>query len=1068
MARLQGYLVRAFASATVLTLQISRRLFAAVRMKKALRGGSTGVRYLCAILLLLLAVSLFPPGDAAAATAPAVELQVRQITDLGGVPKGSFLPGEIAVVWLQVAAAADAPARVSLAIDRDQAGPPYDYDSDATGESQAVVATPTAPALLAFTWAIPETVRPGLYSVRGLADDYGLTSPAGGETARSAEAVWLNDAIEVMALTTTYLCYRGQFHSHSNFSDGAINPQSCYTNARTLGLEAYALTDHEYLLTQAEWSDLGDYAAQAEAPGEYAALRGFEWTHSYTATGAHGSTYGEGHANVINSRDFLPVPDYAPLGRAPTDLESRADLGVFYEWVATAVSRDGSPVIGQFNHPSGGLTTRHFENFDPPGWIDPVLRATVIDRFTSFEVGTGVRNYYGPTWDPGNGQTNEILLARALNNGWRVAPMNDEDNATATIVATPRRNGLWAAELTRAGILEALYARRFFASEDVNFELSFFGDGQWMGSTLAVPDASLVTFQVNWSDPDDPLSAVWLVKSPGTLLPLSLAGKDLYSDTLSVTQAVLGGEWYLIKAQQQDGNLIYSAPIWIARTQPLLVEAGPDQTIAPGGSATLEGSATNGREPCTYSWSQTVGLSDPTIARPTASPAATTTYLLTVTDAVGQTASDSTTVTVGTQLAAEAGPDKTIASGGSTVLEGSAAGGSAPYTYSWSPALGLSDPNLAQPTASPTSTTLYTLTVTDSLGQTATDSVSVILVAALAASAGADKTIVAGGSTVLEGAASGGLPPLSYAWTPTTGLSDPNIAQPSAAPNVSTTYTLTVTDALGQTSQDSATVTVASALTANAGPDKTIAASGSTTLQGAAYGGLAPYSYSWSPAAGLSNPNVAQPTASPTATTEYTLTVTDALGQTAGDAAIVTVAAPVSANAGPDKTITVGGSALLEGSASGGQPPYSYSWSPAAGLNNPNIAQPTASPTATTEYTLTVTDALGQTAGDTVTVTVSSTTYTLQVSSIPVTGAAIGVSPADIAGQQDGSTYFTRTYNSGSSVSLTAYATRISQNGIRYDFQRWSLDGVDKPLRKKTITFTMTGNRQAVAKYVRH
>lgn len=990
MARLQGYLVRAFASATVLTLQISRRLFAAVRMKKALRGGSTGVRYLCAILLLLLLlVSLFQPGDAVAATAPAVELQVQQITDLAGVPKTSFLPGETAVVWLQVAAAADAPVRVSLVIDRDQAGPPYDYDSEATGESQAAVATPTAPTLLAFTWAIPETVRPGLYSIHGLADDYGLTSQittsAGPDSLQAA--AWATDAIEVLPLTTTYLCYRGQFHSHSNFSDGVISPQSCYANARTLGLNTYTLTDHEYLLTPAEWSDLGSYAAQAEAPGEYAALRGFEWTHSYTATGAHGSTYGEGHANVINSLDFLSVPDYGPLGRAPTDLECRADLGVFYEWVATAASLDGSPVIGQFNHPSGGLTTRHFENFDPPWWIDPALRATVIDRFASFEVGTGVKKYYGPTWDPGNGQNNEVLLARALNNGWRVAPMNDEDNATATIVATPRRNGLWAAELTRAGILEALYARRFFASEDVDFELSFFGDGQWMGSTLAVPDASLVTFQVNWSDPDDPLSAVWLVKSPGTLLPLSLAGKDLFSDTLSITQAVLGGEWYLIKAQQQDGNLIYSAPIWIARTQPLLVEAGPDQTIAPGGSAALEGSAANGREPYTYSWSPTIGLSDPTIARPTASPAATTTYTLTVTDAVGQTASDSTTVTVGTQLAAEAGPEKTIASGGSTVL---------------------------------------------------------------------------------EGAASGGLPPLSYAWTPITGLNDPNIAQPTATPNVSTTYTLTVTDALWQTSQDSATVTVASALTADAGPDKTITAGGSTTLQGAASGGLAPYSYSWSPTTGLSDPNIAQPTASPTATTEYTLTVTDALGQTAGDAAIVTVVAPVSANAGPDKTIMVGGSALLEGSASGGQPPYSYSWSPAAGLNNPNIAQPTAAPAATTVYTLTVTDALGQIASDTVTVTVSSTTYTLQVSSIPVTGAAIGVSPADIGGQQDGSTYFTRTYNSGSSVSLTAYAARINRNGIRYDFQRWSLDGVDKPLRKKTITFTMTGNRQAVANYVRH
>ena len=43
-------------------------------------------------------------------------------------------------------------------------------------------------------------------------------------------------------------------------------------------------------------------------------------------------------------------------------------------------------------------------------------------------------------------------------------------------------------------------------------------------------------------------------------------------------------------------------------------------------------------------------------------------------------------------------------------------GGLPPYTYSWSPSAGLSDPNIANPVANPTSTTTYTLTVTDHLG----------------------------------------------------------------------------------------------------------------------------------------------------------------------------------------------------------------------------------------------------------------------------------------------------------------------------------------------------------------
>jgi PKD repeat protein len=85
----------------------------------------------------------------------------------------------------------------------------------------------------------------------------------------------------------------------------------------------------------------------------------------------------------------------------------------------------------------------------------------------------------------------------------------------------------------------------------------------------------------------------------------------------------------------------------------------------------------------------------------------------------------------------------------------------------------------------------------------------------------------------------------------------------------------------------------------------------------------------------------------------------------------VTVAPAVVAEAGPDKVIAAGGAAALEGSASGGLPPYTYSWSPATGLSDPGVAQPEASPATTTTYALTVTDALAQTDTDTVTATVA-------------------------------------------------------------------------------------------------
>ncbi len=321
----------------------------------------------------------------------------------------------------------------------------------------------------------------------------------------------------------------------------------------------------------------------------------------------------------------------------------------------------------------------------------------------------------------------------------------------------------------------------------------------------------------------------------------------------------------------------------------LIVYAGPDASIAHGGSVLLLATVSGGRPPYTYQWFPSGGLNNPTILRPTASPTTTATYTLTVTDSRSRVAFDSAVITVLPPLVANAGPDRNISPGGSATLNGSASGGTTPYSFQWSPTTGLSNANIAQPTASPSTTTTYTLTASDAQARTATDTVVVTVGSSLVANAGPDRTIQAGGSASLSGSASGGTAPYTYRWAPTTGLSNPNIAQPTAAPSVTTTYTLTVTDAQARTATDSATVTVLTSLTANAGPDRTIAAGASTTLTGSATGGVPPYTYQWSPTTGLNNANIAQPTASPSATTTYTLTVNDALTQVDTDTVQVTV-----------------------------------------------------------------------------------------------------------------------------------------------------------------------------------
>lgn len=135
-------------------------------------------------------------------------------------------------------------------------------------------------------------------------------------------------------------------------------------------------------------------------------------------------------------------------------------------------------------------------------------------------------------------------------------------------------------------------------------------------------------------------------------------------------------------------------------------------------------------------------------------------------------------------------------------------------------------------------------------------------------------------------------------------------------------------------------------------------------------GGVPPYTFVWSPG-GATSQTI---NACPTTNTTYTVTVTDSVGCTTTATHTVTICPkPLVAKAGKNQTIHLGGTVALGWSptASGGTPPYTYSWSPAAGLNSTTIANPTASPGQTTTYTVTVTDANGCQSTSTVTVTVN-------------------------------------------------------------------------------------------------
>lgn len=277
--------------------------------------------------------------------------------------------------------------------------------------------------------------------------------------------------------------------------------------------------------------------------------------------------------------------------------------------------------------------------------------------------------------------------------------------------------------------------------------------------------------------------------------------------------------------------------------------------------------------------------------------------------------------------------------------------------YVWTPSTGLSNPNIANPIATPTTTTEYIVTGTTANGCVAKDTVNITIHPKPTIVKSPNTTICKTTSAQLS--VSGGT---SYAWTPDPTLSDLTISNPVATPVVSTMYYVTVTDANVCTNIDSIKVDIHpdAVFSVNAPPP----ACEEEEVQLTASGGNV---YVWSPAAGLSNAGIANPVATPTGTTTYTVQITETTcnSSTTLTTTVNVLALPtIQANKQNDIDCSNDRSQL---NASGG---VQYEWTPATTLNNANISNPVATPSTNTQYIVKGTDGNGCSNFDSVTVNV--------------------------------------------------------------------------------------------------
>ncbi|GAB3872122.1 hypothetical protein GCM10028824_22140 [Hymenobacter segetis] len=406
------------------------------------------------------------------------------------------------------------------------------------------------------------------------------------------------------------------------------------------------------------------------------------------------------------------------------------------------------------------------------------------------------------------------------------------------------------------------------------------------------------------------------------------------------------------------------------------VTAGSNSPLCAGGNLLLTASTVPG---ASYSWTGPNGftslLQNPTIANVGVNRSGT--YTVTA-NSNGCSATSAVVVTVNALPTASVNPVATAICAGQSITLNASGGTS----YSWSPATGLSSSTVASPTASPTASTIYTVTVTNAAGCSSTAQATVTVRATPVLTVSPNTTICAGSSTTLS--ASGAQ---NYTWSPSTGLNNPRSATPIASPTATTTYTITG-DNGNCSATSTVTVTVEPLPTPNAGPDRVLCSGQSAQLGSAPATGL---TYSWSPSTGLSSTSSAQPTITLTntgtapRTTTYTLTAVSATGCVGSSTVRVTVNPAVTANAGAAQTFCSGGSAQLGTAAATG---YTYSWSPATGLSNTTVAQPTVTLTNTTGAPITTTYTLTASSNG------CSSTSTVAVTVNPATSAAFAYNAA--------------------------------------------------------------------------
>jgi hypothetical protein len=337
----------------------------------------------------------------------------------------------------------------------------------------------------------------------------------------------------------------------------AAGPAEAYAFALQHGLQFLLASEHNHMYDGSEGSNpqadpeaarrlYRSGLAQAEAftaahPG-FVALYGLEW----------GVISNGGHLNILNSPELLGWERNAAGEVIGDTFTAKNDYAALY----SLLGRRGW--LGQFNHPgerqfhAAGEPLGHVPEGDAAMALCEVMNSSAFSNHTD-EGETRLSSY-------------EPLCQAALEAGWHVAFSSNQDNHCANWGASaPNRTGVLlprGTPFTAASLLEAIAARRVFATTDKGASLVLTAGGHVMGQRITNGGTLALAVQYRHG-PGRSASELAIVSGvpgrPGSTQTMTLAANR-------VTIAPPPGEhYYYARLTQDDGSMLWSAPVWVTQ-----------------------------------------------------------------------------------------------------------------------------------------------------------------------------------------------------------------------------------------------------------------------------------------------------------------------------------------------------------------------------------------------------------------------------------------------------------------------------------------------------------------------